>query len=109
MVCFNSEPDPGGAQARMPLVRDEGPVGLIICPSRELARQTYEVACEFCDPLAAAGMPRLRNMLCIGGIDTRVQCEPLKARRAPPAPQGRPSTWPSGVLWLRLLWICASA
>lgn len=31
-------------EARMPLVQNEGPTGLILCPSRELARQTYEVA-----------------------------------------------------------------
>jgi ATP-dependent RNA helicase DDX41 len=30
-------------QLRMPLVRGEGPLSLIICPSRELARQTHEV------------------------------------------------------------------
>ena len=65
-------------EARMPLVRDEGPVGLVVCPSRELARQTYEVADLFCGPLAAAGLPALRSMLCIGGVDVRTQTEVLK-------------------------------
>lgn len=34
-------------EVRMPLVAGEGPVGLIICPSRELARQTFDVVNEF--------------------------------------------------------------
>lgn len=32
----------------MPLSRNEGPVGLTICPSRELARQTFEIAEQYC-------------------------------------------------------------
>jgi ATP-dependent RNA helicase DDX41 len=66
-------------EARLPLVKGEGPTGLIICPSRELARQTYEVLQGFVDSLAGAGMARLRNMLCIGGIDMREQGEALNA------------------------------
>jgi len=65
-------------EARLPLVRGEGPIGLIICPSRELARQTYEVLQGFVDALAAAGMGQLRNLLCIGGIDLREQGEALQ-------------------------------
>jgi ATP-dependent RNA helicase DDX41 len=30
-------------EVRMPLVGGEGPVALVLCPSRELARQTLEV------------------------------------------------------------------
>ena len=33
----------------MPVVRGEGPFGLILCPSRELARQTYDVAQMYTD------------------------------------------------------------
>ena len=33
---------------RLPLIRNEGPVGLIICPSRELARQTFDIGEEYC-------------------------------------------------------------
>jgi ATP-dependent RNA helicase DDX41 len=65
-------------EVRLPLVKDEGPTGLIICPSRELARQTYDVLQEFVDSLAGAGLPRLRNLLCIGGIDMREQADALK-------------------------------
>lgn len=32
----------------MPLQRDEGPLGLIICPSRELATQTQTIVEEYC-------------------------------------------------------------
>lgn len=39
----------------MPLQRGEGPVGLIICPSRELARQTYDIVLEYTDALKAGG------------------------------------------------------
>lgn len=62
----------------MPIVPGEGPFGLIICPSRELARQTYEVIEEFLLPLKEAGYPELRPLLCIGGIDMRSQLEIVK-------------------------------
>ncbi|CAK8573219.1 unnamed protein product [Lathyrus sativus] len=62
----------------MPLVPGEGPFGLIICPSRELARQTYEVIEQFLLPLKEAGYPELRPLLCIGGIDMRSQLEIVK-------------------------------
>jgi len=29
-------------ETKLPFVRGEGPVGVILCPSRELATQTYE-------------------------------------------------------------------
>ncbi|KAE9593686.1 hypothetical protein Lal_00036538 [Lupinus albus] len=62
----------------MPIVPGEGPFGLIICPSRELARQTYEVIEDFLMPLMEAGYPELRPLLCIGGIDMRSQLEIVK-------------------------------
>ena len=34
-------------EVRMPVARGEGPVGLIVCPSRELARQTYDIIVEY--------------------------------------------------------------
>ena len=40
-VCLQEE-------HRMPLASGEGPVGMIVCPSRELARQTCEVIEEYC-------------------------------------------------------------
>lgn len=37
----------------MPLESGEGPLGLIICPSRELANQTVEVITQFTDAIKA--------------------------------------------------------
>ena len=66
------------AEARLPFVRGEGPVGLIVCPSRELARQTYEQCNAMCEALAKSGKhPELRNLLCIGGISMAEQADVL--------------------------------
>jgi len=66
-------------EVRLPLVRGEGPTGLIVCPSRELARQTYEVVDGFLESLQGGGLPRLRNLLCMGGIDMREQSDALNS------------------------------
>lgn len=57
---------------------DEGPYGLIICPSRELAKQTCEIVQYYCDALFAAGLPLLRPLLCTGGMQVRDQREAFK-------------------------------
>ncbi|CAN6230317.1 unnamed protein product [Urochloa humidicola] len=62
----------------MPIVPGEGPFGMIICPSRELAKQTYDVIEQFLVPLKEAGYPEIRPLLCIGGIDMRTQLDVLK-------------------------------
>lgn len=62
----------------MPIVPGEGPFCLIVCPSRELARQTYEVVEQFLMPMRDAGYPDLRTLLCIGGVDMRSQLEVVK-------------------------------
>ncbi|KAL7196136.1 hypothetical protein ACSBR1_036203 [Camellia fascicularis] len=62
----------------MPIVPREGPFGLIICPSRELARQTYEVVEQFLIPMREYGFLELRPLLCIGGVDMRSQLEIVK-------------------------------
>ena len=49
-----------------------------MCPSRELARQTYDVINGYCEALKAEGWPELRTMLCIGGVDVRGQTEVLR-------------------------------
>ena len=51
----------------------EGPVGLIVCPSRELARQTHEVIMGYIQSLKQDGDPELRALLAMGGIDMREQ------------------------------------
>ncbi|KAJ3413297.1 hypothetical protein HDV05_008214 [Chytridiales sp. JEL 0842] len=67
------------AEMRLPLVSGEGPVGMIVCPSRELARQTYEVAKGMADSLSSSGKyPSLRVLLCMGGISMADQMPVLK-------------------------------
>ncbi|CAD7695226.1 unnamed protein product, partial [Ostreobium quekettii] len=65
-------------ECRMPVAHGEGPIGLIVCPSRELARQTYEVAEGFIKALKTSDLPPLRSLLCIGGVDVRSQCDELR-------------------------------
>ncbi|KAJ2356045.1 hypothetical protein GGF43_002321 [Coemansia sp. RSA 2618] len=65
------------AECRSPLVQGEGPVGLIVCPSRELARQTYEGLLALAGALEEGGFPNLRAILAIGGISMREQFHTL--------------------------------
>ena len=48
----------------------EGPYGLIICPSRELAKQIHEQIEYYCEGLRRQGLPALRTALAIGGVPT---------------------------------------
>jgi ATP-dependent RNA helicase DDX41 len=59
---------------------NEGPFGLIIAPSRELAHQTYEVLEFYTDRLAEhhSNFPKLRSVLTIGGLSTGNQAQALK-------------------------------
>ena len=45
-------------EIRMPLQDREGPVGFILAPSRELARQTAQIVEAMCKELAEGGYPR---------------------------------------------------
>lgn len=65
-------------QMKLPLEPFEGPIGIIIAPSRELARQTYNNCVHFADHLANNGHPRLNTMLCIGGEDVRTQMDVVR-------------------------------
>ena len=56
------------AEQNLPLIKGEGPTGMICCPSRELARQTFEVVENFTEHLVRDGFPKLSCMLCIGGV-----------------------------------------
>ncbi|KAK1398380.1 RNA helicase [Heracleum sosnowskyi] len=63
----------------MPILGREGPFGLVICPSRELAKQTYDVVEEFVECMRKYNnYPAIRSMLCIGGVDMRSQLEILE-------------------------------
>ncbi|SCV74116.1 BQ2448_6548 [Microbotryum intermedium] len=60
-------------EKRMPFIQGEGPVGIIVCPSRELARQTYDGLAEMAQLMAQGGYPEVRALLCIGGINMSEQ------------------------------------
>ncbi|KAL0578431.1 hypothetical protein V5O48_003581 [Marasmius crinis-equi] len=61
-------------EVKLPLVRGEGPVGVILCPSRELANQTYENVLTWTGALARDGKsPQLNTLLCMGGISMNEQ------------------------------------
>ncbi|XP_022086635.1 probable ATP-dependent RNA helicase DDX41 [Acanthaster planci] len=71
MFCLEQE-------KKMPFIRNEGPYGLIICPSRELAKQTHDGFQYFAKCLEAEGLPSVRSMLCIGGIPSKDQMKLLQ-------------------------------
>ena len=52
-------------------------MGLIVCPSRELARQTHEVITGYITAMKEDGLPELRSLLVMGGIDMRTQVAQL--------------------------------
>ena len=64
-------------ESRLPFVHGEGPVGVILCPSRELATQTYENVLTWTDALTKGGYSRLNTLLCIGGISMGEQSHVL--------------------------------
>ncbi|XP_037762797.1 probable ATP-dependent RNA helicase DDX41 isoform X2 [Chelonia mydas] len=71
MFCLEQE-------KRLPFSKREGPYGLIICPSRELARQTHGILEYYCHLLHEDGLPLLRCALCIGGMSVKEQMETIK-------------------------------
>lgn len=60
MFCLEQE-------VKLPFVPNEGPYGLIICPSRELAKQTHDIIKYYCGHLQQAGFPEIKCALAIGG------------------------------------------
>lgn len=73
IVMFAMEQEIG-----LPFIPYEGPYGLIICPSRELAKQTYEILQYYIQCLQDDGFPSLRCCLCIGGTSVKDQLEVIK-------------------------------
>ena len=82
-------------ELRMPLLPQEGPIGIILAPSRELARQTYDLVHELCNALQATTTtntnsnnssteqdhpkyPMIRSQLMIGGESVRDQVEVVR-------------------------------
>lgn len=65
-------------EVKLPFVRGEGPVGVVLCPSRELATQTYENVLDWTAALSKdAKYPQLNTLLCIGGISMGEQSHVL--------------------------------
>jgi ATP-dependent RNA helicase DDX41 len=65
-------------EIKLPFIRGEGPVGVILCPSRELATQTYENVLTWTAALTRDGRyPQLNTLLCIGGISMGEQSHVL--------------------------------
>ncbi|KAL9932883.1 hypothetical protein V8E36_008138 [Tilletia maclaganii] len=65
-------------EAKMPYMQGEGPTAVIMCPSRELARQTYEGILAIAEALTKGGFPEIRALLCIGGISMAEQAPVLQ-------------------------------
>lgn len=61
MFCLEQE-------TAIPFGRNEGPYGLIICPSRELAKQTFDIIQHYTQSLRQANCPEIRSCLAIGGV-----------------------------------------
>lgn len=71
MFCLEQE-------VKMPFIRNEGPYGLIICPSRELAKQTYDIIKYFTGHLRKKSLPEIRSCLCIGGVPVNEAIETIQ-------------------------------
>lgn len=62
-------------EMRLPLTKNEGPIGLVICPSRELAIQTINIVRCFTQDMK----PIIKSTLLIGGSALAEQCAQLEA------------------------------
>lgn len=71
MFCLEQE-------LALPFETDEGPFGLIICPSRELARQTMLTIKHYADAASLEGYPEIKVLACIGGDPIKNQIETIK-------------------------------
>lgn len=71
MICLEGE-------MRCKLEEGEGPLGLIVCPSRELATQTHNVIKYFCEYLEKGHFPCLRSLSMIGGVSVSEQLREIK-------------------------------
>ncbi|CAG9770534.1 unnamed protein product [Ceutorhynchus assimilis] len=71
MFCLEQE-------VKMPFIKNEGPYGLVICPSRELAKQTFDIIQYFCGHTSKKGLPQIRSCLCIGGVPVNEAIETIQ-------------------------------
>jgi len=58
-----------------PLHSGEGPLGFVLCPSRELAKQNYEQTVLFSSDFVHNKCTRLKCILSIGGVDSKTFME----------------------------------
>ncbi|KAG8036400.1 hypothetical protein G9C98_003722 [Cotesia typhae] len=71
MFCLEQE-------VGIPFTRNEGPYGLIICPSRELAKQTFDIIQYYTNSLRSEHCPEIRSCLAIGGVPVSESLEVIK-------------------------------
>ncbi|KAI0980877.1 hypothetical protein GJ496_001741 [Pomphorhynchus laevis] len=66
-----------GSEYYLPFVAHEGPYALVICPSRELARQTHSIFETMCHAIHEHDdrLPLLNCCLCLGGIPMKEQID----------------------------------
>lgn len=67
------------AERRLAFDASDGPLGIILCPSRELARQTYESIQAMAAVMEEGGYARVSALLCIGGISMAEQASVLRS------------------------------
>lgn len=70
MFCLEQE-------VRLPFTANEGPYGLIVVPSRELAKQIVETFEYYAEQLMKEGFPEIRSCLAIGGIPSAEAMEKI--------------------------------
>lgn len=66
------------AEERLEFVDGEGPIGLIVVPSRELAKQIHDQIVELSEYLAKRKYASIRSMLCVGGTSISDQTRALE-------------------------------
>eukprot|EP00096_Caligus_rogercresseyi_P007824 TRINITY_DN2591_c0_g1_i1.p1 TRINITY_DN2591_c0_g1~~TRINITY_DN2591_c0_g1_i1.p1 ORF type:complete len:626 (-),score=135.07 TRINITY_DN2591_c0_g1_i1:39-1916(-) len=71
MFCLEQE-------KRLPFARNEGPYGLIVVPSRELAKQIHESVLYFSSALKRDSFSEIRSCLAIGGTSASETLEVVR-------------------------------
>lgn len=66
-------------QVKMAFIENEGPYGLIICPSRDLAEQTYKDFCRLTEAIYTNLKIQLNVCLCIGGVSRNDQRNAMRS------------------------------
>jgi ATP-dependent RNA helicase DDX41 len=66
------------AELRLPLQEGEGPIGIVMCPSRELAKQTFDLCERLATALMRDNFPKLKGSLLIGGVSKSEQLRDMR-------------------------------